>query len=157
SPSPRLKGRKAVWSPFKWVVTYTRNGSIAKCEAAAEGEHWFPRVAGAAVLGDRIGHILAVQRVLQLRGEQRKTVGEQHEVEAVSRPLAIPYLPHDRELVDLVQHLRLGVQPGLGLEERQPELAAGRLHLLAHHGDGAIRLDRRGDPLEELVARGLPM
>ena len=41
-------------------------------QAAAEREHGFSRIAGAAVLRYRVRHVLTVERVFQFRGEQRQ-------------------------------------------------------------------------------------
>ena len=59
-------------------------------EAAAIGKERLARVAVGLVLPDRVLDILAVQRVLQLRGEDRNAVEEQHEIEAFLVLLAVP-------------------------------------------------------------------
>jgi hypothetical protein len=52
-------------------------------EAAAVGEERLARVAVGLVLADRVLDVLAVERVLQLGGEDRDAVQEEHQVEAL--------------------------------------------------------------------------
>lgn len=68
------------------------------------------------VLTDGILDVLPGQRVLQLGGEDRDAVQEQHEVEAVLVLRAVVELAHDREEARPVEPPRLLVKPARRLE-----------------------------------------
>ena len=91
-------------------------------EAAAIGKERLARVAVGLVLADRVLDFLAGQRVLQLGGEDRDAVEEQHEVEALLVPGAVAELADDGEEVAGMQPLRLFVEPAGRAEIGELEL-----------------------------------
>ena len=109
-------------------------------EAPAVGEQRLARVAVGLVLPDRVLDGLAGERVLELGGEDGDAVEEQHHVEALLVPGAVPDLAGDREEVGGVQPPRFLVEPARGTEVREPERAAHVLHAAAQGRRG-----RRGD------------
>ena len=66
-------------------------------EAAAIGEERLARIPVGLVLVDRVLDVLAVERVLELGGEDRDAVQEQHEVEALLVLRAVAELAHHGE------------------------------------------------------------
>ena len=120
-------------------------------EAAAVGEERLARVAVGLVLADRVLDVLAVERVLELGGEDRDAVQEQHQVEALLVLRAVADLAHDGEQVRRVQPPRLLVEPARGTEVGEPELAARVLDAVAQHVERAAPLDLGGEALQELL------
>src|SRR5205807_2238394 len=66
-------------------------------QAPAEGEQGLLRIAVEAILPDGIRHVLSGQWVLQLGGEDRQAVQEEHQVQALLVLLAVLELADDRE------------------------------------------------------------
>src|SRR5688572_3213792 len=120
-------------------------------ETAAVREERLARVAIRFVLADRVLHVLRVQWVLQLGGEDRDAVQEEYEVEAVLVLRAVAHLANDREQARGVQTARLFVEPARRPEVREPELHAGVLESVAQHVERAAPLDFRSQSLEELL------
>ena len=110
-------------------------------EAAAVGEERLARVAVGLVLPDRILDILAVERVLQLGGEDRDAVQEQHQVEALLGFLAVAELADSGEKIRRVQALGLLVEPARGPEVGELKRAARVLDAVAQHVERAAPLD----------------
>lgn len=120
-------------------------------QAAAIREQRLARVAVVLVLADRVLHVLPVERVLELRREDRDAVQEEHHIEALLVLFAEPELADDREQVRRVQTTGLLVQAAGRPEVRQAELAARVLEALAEHGQRSPAFDLRGQALQELV------
>ena len=121
-------------------------------EAAAVGEERLARVAVGLVLADRVLDVLRVERVLELGGEDRDAVQEQHEVEALLVLRAVAELAHRGEEVRCMEPPGLLVEAARGAEVREPELAARVLDAVAQHVERAAPLDLGGEALQELLS-----
>src|SRR5713101_1557248 len=120
-------------------------------QAAAVGEERLARVAVGLVLADRVLDVLPVERVLQLGGEDRDAVEEEHEVEAVLVLRAIADLAYHGEEVRRVQPPCLLVEPASWTEVGELELAARVLDAVPQHVERAAPLDLGGNALQELL------
>jgi hypothetical protein len=74
-------------------------------QAATIGKEWLARVAVVLVLSDRVLDVLTRERVLELGGEDRDAVEEEHQVEALLTLLAVAELAHHREEVKTAEKL----------------------------------------------------
>ncbi len=120
-------------------------------EAAAITQQRLARVPVEFVLPDRILDGLTVERILELGGEDRDAVEEQHEVETVLVLLAVMKLANHGEEIRRVQASRLLVEPARGTEVGEVELAARVLEAVAQHVKRAAPLDLIGKTLQELL------
>src|SRR2546426_11710739 len=99
-------------------------------QAPAEGEQRLLGITVEAILPDGVLYSLSGQRVLQLGGEDRQAVQEEHQVQAFLVLLAVLELTNDREEVRLIEFLQCFVQAACGPEGSEPERAAIRFDTL---------------------------
>lgn len=118
-------------------------------ETPAIGEQRLAGVAVGLVLPDRVLDGPAGERVLELNREDRETVQEQHHVEALLIPGAVPDLADDREEVGGVQPPCFLVEPARRTEVREPERTAHVLHAVPQDIEDATALDFEGKALQE--------
>src|SRR5262245_50504440 len=79
-----IKGQKPCLWPGK-VRGYVNQVRVHRemSQTAPVGEERFPQIAVVHVLADRVLDVLGVERVLQLRGEDRNAVEEQNKIETL--------------------------------------------------------------------------
>ena len=107
------------------------------------------RVAVLLVLLDRVVDALPGELVLQLGGDDRDAVEEQHEVQLVVVVRVVAELPHDGQAVRFVELPHLGVEVVARLKVREPDLLPGELEAVAQHRQRPARVHGLAKRLEE--------
>ena len=111
------------------------------------------RVAVFAVLRLRLLHILAGERVLQLRRGDGEAVDEEREVQGLVSAGLVGQLPGDGEPVGLVAPDELRRQPVRGLEEGEPQRNAEVHDPVPQHVHRTPRIQLLHEPVCELFPR----
>ena len=113
-------------------------------QASAVGQERLAGIAVAFVLRDGVLDVLSGERIFEFGGEERQTVQEDPEVQAVLVLLAVVELPHHREEVAPVEALEFLVEAAGGPEVGESKLAAGILDAVPQHVQRTPPLDLAG-------------
>ena len=147
-----VEGQEARLRPDEMGGDVDQLGVYGKvCEAPAMGEKGLAGVSVGLVLPDCVLDGLAGERVLELGREDGQAVQEQHQVETLLVPGAVPYLSGHREEVRSVQPSRLLVEAACRAEVREPNRSPHVLHAAAQDIEGAATLDFGREAFQEAL------
>ena len=119
--------------------------------AAPRLEQQLLRVARVLVLDNGIGHRLLGQRILQLEGQHRQAVDEDHQVQLIAQIVAVAHLPGDAEDV-LAEGILCGIITRRGQQPVQIDVYRPVVHTRAQHIHHSTFGDLALQPVQKLGA-----